>query len=95
VLLHALLSGTLPFAASTEAGTYAAILGAPLDLSSSSSPSSSDEDDDVWRGVSEGAKDLLRALLRRDPEGRLTAAQALCALRARMHACAARVFSSR
>jgi serine/threonine protein kinase len=77
VLLHVLLSGTLPFAASTEAGTYAAILGAPLPFLSSSSSAAAD--DDVWRDVSEGAKDLLRALLRRDPEGRLTAAQALCA----------------
>jgi calcium-dependent protein kinase len=68
VLMYVLLSGALPFMATTEAETYAAVLGAELDTASPR-----------WHGVSDAAKDLLRGLLRRDPAGRLTAAQALCA----------------
>jgi len=66
VLCHVLLSGTLPFLAATEAGTYAAVLAGRLDLRRA-----------PWPGVSDDAKDLLRGLLCRDPAARITAAAAL------------------
>lgn len=66
VLCHVLLSGTLPFLAATEAGTYAAVLAGRLDLRRA-----------PWPAVSEAARDLLRGLLCRDPAARITAAAAL------------------
>ena len=66
VLMHVLLSGTLPFLAPTEAGTYAAVLAAKLHLSHP-----------PWPAVSRPARALLRALLQRDPAARPTAAAAL------------------
>ena len=66
VLMHVLLSGTLPFLAPTEAGTYAAVLAAKLHLSHA-----------PWPALSRPARNLLRALLQRDPAARPTAAAAL------------------
>jgi calcium-dependent protein kinase len=52
--------------AETEKGIFDAILVGQLDLSSI-----------PWPSISESAKDLIRKMLNRDPQKRITAAQAL------------------
>ncbi|KAK8449385.1 hypothetical protein SEVIR_7G209500v4 [Setaria viridis] len=66
VILYILLCGTPPFWAETEKGIFDAILVGQLDLSSA-----------PWPSISESAKDLIRKMLHRDPQRRITAAQAL------------------
>ncbi|CAL4983717.1 unnamed protein product [Urochloa decumbens] len=65
VILYILLCGP-PFWGETEKATLDAILGDQLDLSST-----------PWPSISESAKDLIRKMLNRDPQKRITAAQAL------------------
>nr|CAB3485410.1 unnamed protein product [Digitaria exilis] len=66
VILYILLCGSPPFWAETEKGIFDAILVSQLDLSST-----------PWPSISESAKDLIRKMLHRDPQKRITAAQAL------------------
>ncbi|PUZ48421.1 hypothetical protein GQ55_7G244100 [Panicum hallii var. hallii] len=66
VILYILLCGSPPFWAETEKGIFDAILVGQLDLSSI-----------PWPSISESAKDLIRKMLNRDPQKRITAAQAL------------------
>ncbi|CAD6260001.1 unnamed protein product [Miscanthus lutarioriparius] len=66
VILYILLCGSPPFWAETEKGIFDAILAGELDLISS-----------PWPSISESAKDLIRRLLNRDAQRRITAVQAL------------------
>ncbi|TVU14899.1 hypothetical protein EJB05_38396 [Eragrostis curvula] len=66
VILYILLCGSPPFWAETEKGIFDAILVGQLDLQSA-----------PWPSISESAKDLIRKMLNRDPQRRITAAQAL------------------
>ncbi|KAG2567985.1 hypothetical protein PVAP13_7NG283100 [Panicum virgatum] len=66
VILYILLCGSPPFWAETEKGIFDAILVGQLDLSST-----------PWPSISESAKDLIWKMLNRDPQKRITAAQAL------------------
>ncbi|WVZ86714.1 hypothetical protein U9M48_033457 [Paspalum notatum var. saurae] len=66
VILYILLCGSPPFWAETEKGIFDAILVGQLDLYST-----------PWPSISESAKDLIRKMLNRDPQKRITAAQAL------------------
>ncbi|CAN6372692.1 unnamed protein product [Urochloa humidicola] len=66
VILYILLCGSPPFWGETEKATLDAILGDQLDLSST-----------PWPSISESATDLIRKMLNRDPQKRITAAQAL------------------
>ncbi|RLM66096.1 calcium-dependent protein kinase 29-like [Panicum miliaceum] len=66
VILYILLCGSPPFWAETEKGIFDAILVGQLDLSSI-----------PWPSISESAKDLIRKMLNRDPQKRITVAQAL------------------
>nr|ASL69959.1 calcium-dependent protein kinase [Hordeum vulgare] len=67
VIVYILLCGVPPFWAETEQGIFEQVLHGTLDFES-----------DPWPSVSEGAKDLLRKVLVRDPKKRLTAHQVLC-----------------
>lgn len=66
VILYILLCGSAPFWAETEKGIFDAILVGQLDLSSK-----------PWPTISESAKDLIRKMLNRNPQKRITAVQAL------------------
>ncbi|CAL5015465.1 unnamed protein product [Urochloa decumbens] len=66
VILYILLCGSPPYWAETEKGIFDAILAGDLDLSST-----------PWPSISESAKDLIRKMLNRNPQRRITAAQAL------------------
>ncbi|ONK55374.1 uncharacterized protein A4U43_UnF4100 [Asparagus officinalis] len=66
VMLYILLCGTPPFWAESEHGIFKAILEGPIDLSS-----------DPWPHISDGAKDLVKKMLCKDPQKRLTAFQVL------------------
>uniref|UniRef100_A0A0D9ZP69 non-specific serine/threonine protein kinase n=1 Tax=Oryza glumipatula TaxID=40148 RepID=A0A0D9ZP69_9ORYZ len=66
VILYILLCGTPPFWAETEKGIFDAILVNQVDFSTS-----------PWPSISESAKDLIRQMLHRDPQKRITASQAL------------------
>ncbi|XP_050210077.1 calcium-dependent protein kinase 1-like [Mercurialis annua] len=67
VIVYILLSGVPPFWAETEQGIFEQVLHGDLDFSS-----------DPWPSISEGAKDLVRRMLVRDPRRRLTAHEVLC-----------------
>ncbi|XP_057476316.1 calcium-dependent protein kinase 1-like [Actinidia eriantha] len=67
VIVYILLSGVPPFWAETEQGIFEQVLHGDLDFSS-----------DPWPSISEGAKDLVRRMLVRDPRKRLTAHEVLC-----------------
>nr|GEU84130.1 calcium-dependent protein kinase 1-like [Tanacetum cinerariifolium] len=67
VIVYILLSGVPPFWAETEQGIFEQVLQGDLDFSS-----------DPWPSISEGAKDLVRRMLVRDPKRRLTAHEVLC-----------------
>ncbi|EEF47932.1 calcium-dependent protein kinase 1 [Ricinus communis] len=67
VIVYILLSGVPPFWAETEQGIFEHVLHGDLDFSS-----------DPWPSISEGAKDLVKRMLLRDPRRRLTAHEVLC-----------------
>ncbi|XP_071734001.1 calcium-dependent protein kinase 1-like [Rutidosis leptorrhynchoides] len=67
VIVYILLSGVPPFWAETEQEIFEQVLQGDLDFSS-----------DPWPSISEGAKDLVRRMLIRDPKKRLTAHEVLC-----------------
>jgi calcium-dependent protein kinase len=67
VIVYILLSGVPPFWAETEQGIFEQVLQGDLDFES-----------DPWPSISEGAKDLVRRMLVRDPKKRLTAYEVLC-----------------
>ncbi|XP_024016693.1 calcium-dependent protein kinase 25 [Eutrema salsugineum] len=67
VMIYVLLSGSAPFWGETEEEIFNEVLEGELDLSS-----------DPWPHVSESAKDLIRKMLERNPNKRLTAQQVLC-----------------
>ncbi|CAO2208722.1 unnamed protein product [Urochloa humidicola] len=66
VILYILLSGVPPFWAENEDGIFDAVLRGHIDFSS-----------DPWPSISNGAKDLVKKMLRQDPKERLTAAEIL------------------
>ena len=66
VILH-FFSPFLPCHVETEQGIFEQVLHGDLDFSS-----------DPWPSISEGAKDLVRRMLVRDPRKRLTAYEVLC-----------------
>ncbi|KAL7613405.1 calcium-dependent protein kinase 1 [Lactuca sativa] len=67
VIVYILLSGVPPFWAETEQGIFEQVLHGDLDFTS-----------DPWPCISDGAKDLVRRMLIRDPKRRLTAHEVLC-----------------
>ncbi|PON82571.1 Calcium dependent protein kinase [Trema orientale] len=67
VILYILLSGVPPFWAESEQGIFEEVLHGELDFSS-----------DPWPSISEGAKDLVRKMLIRDPRRRISAHDVLC-----------------
>ncbi|XP_009625601.1 calcium-dependent protein kinase 1-like [Nicotiana tomentosiformis] len=67
VIIYILLSGVPPFWAENEQGIFEQVLHGDLDFTS-----------DPWPSISEGAKDLMRRMLVRDPRRRLTAHEVLC-----------------
>ncbi|MCO5603764.1 hypothetical protein L7F22_057916 [Adiantum nelumboides] len=67
VILYILLSGVPPFWAETEQQIFEQVLKGDLDFET-----------DPWPHISESAKDLIRKMLLRNPEKRLTAHQVLC-----------------
>ncbi|GAA0146793.1 non-receptor serine/threonine protein kinase [Lithospermum erythrorhizon] len=67
VILYILLSGVPPFWAETEMGIFRQILRGKLDFES-----------EPWPGISDSAKDLIRKMLDRNPNTRLTAHEVLC-----------------
>ncbi|GAV63898.1 Pkinase domain-containing protein/EF_hand_5 domain-containing protein [Cephalotus follicularis] len=67
VIIYILLSGVPPFWDETEQGIFEQVLKGELDFVS-----------DPWPSISEGAKDLVRRMLIRDPKKRLTAHEVLC-----------------
>ncbi|KAG0463472.1 hypothetical protein HPP92_019541 [Vanilla planifolia] len=67
VIIYILLSGVPPFWAETEQGIFDEVLHGDLDFES-----------DPWPNISESAKDLVKKMLVRHPEGRLTAHEVLC-----------------
>ncbi|GAB2254863.1 hypothetical protein Droror1_Dr00008641 [Drosera rotundifolia] len=67
VIIYILLSGVPPFWAETEEEIFEEVLHGDLDFSS-----------DPWPNISEGAIDLVRRMLVRDPKKRLTAHEVLC-----------------
>ncbi|GLC45677.1 hypothetical protein PLESTB_001317600 [Pleodorina starrii] len=66
VLLYILLCGVPPFYAETERGIFAAVLSREVSFQG-----------EVWAAVSEGARDVVRRMLVRDPSLRATAAEVL------------------
>ncbi|XP_052191804.1 calcium-dependent protein kinase 1-like [Diospyros lotus] len=66
VIVYILLSGVPPFWAETEQGIFEQVLHGDLDFTT-----------DPWPSISEGAKDLVRRMLIRDPRRRLTAHEVL------------------
>ncbi|CAO2827428.1 unnamed protein product [Amaranthus hypochondriacus] len=66
VILYILLSGVPPFWAETDAGIFRQILHGKIDFETL-----------PWPSISEGAKDLIRKMLVKDPKKRLTAYQVL------------------
>ncbi|XVF63631.1 hypothetical protein PTKIN_Ptkin09bG0102100 [Pterospermum kingtungense] len=66
VILYILLSGVPPFWGENDGKILEAVLEGNLDLESL-----------PWPSISDGAKDLIRKMLERDPKKRITAAQAL------------------
>ncbi|XP_008792394.2 calcium-dependent protein kinase 1 [Phoenix dactylifera] len=66
VILYILLSGVPPFWAENEQGIFDAVLRGHIDFSS-----------DPWPSISSGAKELVKKMLRQDPNERLTAGQIL------------------
>ncbi|CAN6350057.1 unnamed protein product [Urochloa humidicola] len=66
VILYILLSGVPPFWAENEDGIFDAVLRGHIDFAS-----------DPWPSISNGAKDLVKKMLRQDPKERLTAAEIL------------------
>ncbi|CAD5111100.1 DgyrCDS445 [Dimorphilus gyrociliatus] len=69
VMMFYLISGTLPFQASSESKLHELIKEAAILLQF--------EKDTVWAGISEEAKDLLLKMLDRNPAHRVTAQEAL------------------
>ncbi|XP_062085482.1 uncharacterized protein LOC133791576, partial [Humulus lupulus] len=67
VILYNLLSGVPPFWAESEQGIFEEVLHGDLDFST-----------DPWPSISEGAKDLVRKMLIRDPKRRISAHDVLC-----------------
>ncbi|XP_071731370.1 calcium-dependent protein kinase 11-like isoform X2 [Rutidosis leptorrhynchoides] len=67
VILYILLSGVPPFWAETDSGIFRQILRGKLDF-----------DSDPWPQISESAKDLIKKMLDRRPQQRITAHQVLC-----------------
>ncbi|CAB4268709.1 unnamed protein product [Prunus armeniaca] len=67
VILYILLSGVPPFWAENEQGIFEQVLHGDLDFAS-----------DPWPSISDGAKDLVRRMLVRDPKRRMTAHEVLC-----------------
>nr|CAB3448429.1 unnamed protein product [Digitaria exilis] len=67
VIIYILLSGVPPFWADTQQGIFDAVLRGAIDFES-----------DPWPAISDGAKDLIRRMLRSPPAERLTAHQVLC-----------------
>ncbi|KAG0467054.1 hypothetical protein HPP92_018634 [Vanilla planifolia] len=67
VIVYILLSGVPPFWDETEQGIFEQVLRGELDFMS-----------EPWPNISEDAKDLVRRMLIRDPNRRLTAHQVLC-----------------
>lgn len=67
VIIYILLSGVPPFWAENEEEIFEEVLHGDLDFSS-----------DPWPNISEGAIDLVRRMLVRDPKKRLTAHEVLC-----------------
>lgn len=67
VIIYILLSGVPPFWDETEQGIFEQVLKGDLDFMS-----------EPWPSISEGAKDLVRRMLVRDPRKRLTAHEVLC-----------------
>ncbi|XP_015900389.2 calcium-dependent protein kinase 20 [Ziziphus jujuba] len=67
VIIYILLSGVPPFWDETEQGIFEQVLKGDLDFAS-----------EPWPSISEGAKDLVRRMLVRDPKKRLTAHEVLC-----------------
>ncbi|EXB64077.1 Calcium-dependent protein kinase SK5 [Morus notabilis] len=67
VILYILLSGVPPFWAESEMGIFRQILQGKLDFES-----------EPWPSISQSAKDLIRKMLDRNPNKRLTAHQVLC-----------------
>ncbi|KAJ4744732.1 Calcium-dependent protein kinase [Rhynchospora pubera] len=66
VIIYILLCGVPPFWAETEQGIFDEVLHGKLDFQS-----------DPWPNISDGAKDLVRKMLVRDPKKRLTAHEVL------------------
>ncbi|VAI22935.1 unnamed protein product [Triticum turgidum subsp. durum] len=66
VIIYILLCGVPPFWAENEQGIFEEVLHGKLDFES-----------DPWPSISEGAKDLVRRMLLRDPKKRLTAHEVL------------------
>ncbi|KAF8404223.1 hypothetical protein HHK36_009105 [Tetracentron sinense] len=67
VILYILLSGVPPFWAETESGIFRQILRGQIDFQS-----------EPWPAISGSAKDLIRKMLDRNPNRRLTAHDVLC-----------------
>ncbi|XP_073151313.1 calcium-dependent protein kinase 26-like [Henckelia pumila] len=67
VVLYILLCGVPPFWGETEQEIFEEVLRGDIDFSS-----------DPWPKISDGAKDLVKKMLVRDPKRRLTAHQVLC-----------------
>ncbi|KAL6880192.1 hypothetical protein ACP4OV_011757 [Aristida adscensionis] len=67
VIIYILLSGVPPFWDESEQGIFEQVLQGELDFES-----------DPWPSISSSAKDLVRRMLIRDPQKRLTAHEALC-----------------
>ncbi|XP_074575351.1 calcium-dependent protein kinase 1-like [Curcuma longa] len=66
VIVYILLAGVPPFWADNDQGIFSAILRGRLDFSS-----------DPWPNISDSAKDLVKKMLRANPQERLTAAEIL------------------
>ncbi|KAM7262235.1 hypothetical protein ACFE04_021312 [Oxalis oulophora] len=67
VIIYILLCGVPPFWDETEQGIFEQVLKGDLDFES-----------EPWPSISEGAKDLVRRMLVRDPKKRLSAHEVLC-----------------
>jgi len=66
VLMYVLLTGHFPFSGKKTSTIFKAITDTPLDMRKS-----------YWRSISKEAKELVKALLEKDPAKRMTAAEAL------------------